>query len=102
MIGGVKSIHSGDPDVIRNTRTYKASPRHQAICLASAIRPTFYCNSCVFMYGHVGHALGGAMSRADMLMFRIAINKLFSRVLGSHSGDTGLIPGRDMSVLGWR
>ena len=35
-------------------------------------------------------------------MFRIAINKLpgwlFSRVLASHAGGPGLIPGRDMSV----
>ncbi len=37
-------------------------------------------------------------------MFRIAINKLFewlfSRVLASHCGGPGLIPGQDMSVLG--
>ncbi len=37
-------------------------------------------------------------------MFRIAINKLlrwfFSRVLASHEGGPGSIPGRDMSVLG--
>jgi hypothetical protein len=56
------------------------------------------------MYIHVTHALGGAMSRALMQMFRIAINKLsgwlFSRVLASHVGGPGLIPGQDMSVLG--
>ncbi len=42
-------------------------------------------------------------SRAHMLMFRIAKNKLFewgfSRVLASHGGP-GSIPGRDMSILG--
>ncbi len=35
----VKSLHCGDPNVIQNTRTYKASARHQAICLASAVQP---------------------------------------------------------------
>jgi hypothetical protein len=37
-------------------------------------------------------------------MFRIVIKKLFewlfSRVLASHSGGPGLIPGRDISVSG--
>ncbi len=30
----VKSLHIGDPDVIQNTRTCKASARQQSICLA--------------------------------------------------------------------
>ena len=36
----VKSLNSGEPDVIRNTRTCKVSARQQAVHLASAIRPT--------------------------------------------------------------
>ncbi len=43
------------------------------------------------------------LSRANMLKFRIAINKLsewlFSRVLASHAGGPGSISGWDMSVL---
>ncbi len=100
----VKSLYSGDPDVIRNTRTCKVSARQQTIHLASAIRPTSQCSSCVVMYDFVTHALEGAMSEAHMQMFRITINNLsgwlFSRLLASQAGGPGPIPGRDMSVLG--
>jgi hypothetical protein len=55
----VKSLHSGDPDVIRSMQTCKASAR-QMPCKshANAIRPTYLCSSCLFMYVYVTHAMG--------------------------------------------
>ncbi len=97
-----------------NTRTCKCwclgSWQMLCKCYSAYILVQFMCVQ-LFMYVHVNHALGGAMSQAfsigcvlnaHMLMFRIAINKLFewfsSRVLASHL--PGSITGRAMSVLG--
>ncbi len=116
----VKSLHRGDTDVICPVWQWKSCGLASADVLAAgrsfadalqAIRTTSSCSSCVFMYVHVTHALWGIhdasilhRAHAHMWKFRIAINKLFEWlfyiVLTSHWGGPGLIPGRDMSVLG--
>ncbi len=79
----VKSLYSGDPDVIQNTWTCKCLMYIQGATLARAIRPTSQ-----FMSPYAWH-MQDKLSRW-----------LFSRVLASHAGGPGSNPGRDMSVLG--
>jgi hypothetical protein len=72
--------------------------------LASAIWPTFYCSSCVFMYVHVTTCTGGSHvpgSYVDVPNSYYKLFKwLFSIVLASDRRGPSLIPGRDMSVSG--
>ncbi len=100
----VKSLYSGDPDVIRNTELARCQlcNKLSALQVLFSLHPSaVHVFSCMFMQ-HMHW--GGAMSRAHMQMFQIAINKLsgwlFSRVLVSHAGGLGSIPCGDISVLG--
>jgi hypothetical protein len=62
----VKSLHSGDPNVICLTlNTEKAKSVQLFGVQPSAVHSS--C-SCMFMYVHVTHALGGAMWRPQALM----------------------------------
>ncbi len=98
------TLVAGSIVVTPRTCKVSATARHQAICLARAIQPTSQCSSCVFMQVHVTHALGGAMSPAQMQIFQLAISKLikwlFSGVLASHARGPCSTLGRDMLVLG--
>ncbi len=106
----VKSFHGADLSCLTvNTRTSKCLVSiFIVVRLAGAIRSTYWCSSCVFMYVHVTHALVGAMSRALIKMFQIAMttcsNGSFSRVLASYcrfdSRPGHVSPGT--SSLGWR
>jgi hypothetical protein len=111
----VKSLHSGDPDVIcpvwqRICGLASVDALAAGRCFAAALQVLFglhfsaiHVCSCSTCTGgsHVESILHWSRS---FLIFRIAINKLFkwllSRVFASHRWGLGSILGRDITVLG--
>jgi hypothetical protein len=91
----VKSLHSGDPHMIKNTQTSeypiirgKVASAIQEKAIKSLIPNTFELALLVLVHVKWPHALGQS------------VEWLFPIMLASHREGLGSFPGRDMSVLG--